>query len=83
MNTQEANEIVDYTKISGGCRIKNDIFLQTGENLAEQQKDWNDGDQCKDKDFTIYKYWVVFCGGDDPIGVDTPEELMKIFPEGT
>ena len=51
------------------------VYLWTKENLQEEQKGWNDEDEMKDRDFSLYPYWITTNDGQIE-GFRTIEEAL-------
>jgi len=50
--------------VMSGC------FIETGNHLSLQQKDWADGDSAKNVDFTLSPFWLTDDYGRFPTAID-------------
>ncbi len=67
-----------------GMELVPGIFLQTKEELTEEQKYWADEDPCKNMNFNSYNFWVTTdCGDFDPVGFNKVSEAMETILEET
>lgn len=65
-----AQKFLDAASKDGFVVICDSFYLASAENMTADQKDWDEGDQAADIDFTAAPFWVV----------GTPEpDLVKIY----
>jgi hypothetical protein len=61
--------IASAAKEHGKIRLCDGVFIETAENLTEDQKNWDDLDNCKHNDFSYSKLWLTTNAGTDPEAV--------------
>jgi len=57
-------------------KIIDGVFIQTREDIQEDQKTWDDGDSSKNMDFSSSPFWVTTDNGVDPMGFDNINEAV-------
>jgi len=66
----------------GDLELWQGVHLCTAKELAEEQKDWDDDDPQKAKDFSASAYWVVADDVLQPVtGSDLSDIIAEHFPE--
>jgi len=66
------------TKIlKAGGQVQGGVMLMTASDLIADQATWGDMDASKDTDFTTSPFWLVTDDGQDPIGIDTDDDLLR------
>lgn len=62
------------------------VYLWTRESLQAEQKEWNEEDEAKERDFSIYPYWITtndgYIEGFGSIEKALAESLREDFREG-
>ncbi len=48
---------------NGHLEISDSVFLDTKENMQENQKNWGESDKQKTTDFSKYPYWIIVSHG--------------------
>lgn len=75
-----ANFIINKI-LASDSKVQAGVYLQTSDDIIADQKTWDDGDASKDVDFSGSDYWITTDDGQDPIGIDSDEELWLICPD--
>jgi len=75
-----STKIIESIILDGG-KVQGGVFLQTAEDIISDQVSWGDADGSKNADFTTSGYWITTDDGQDPIGIDTDEELKDVCPD--
>lgn len=79
MNKSTANKLLKSTIKDGCIEIQSGVFLQTQKSIIADQKDWDDEDESKDKDFSTCPFWIITDDGVEPEGVSDADDLIKML----
>ncbi len=78
----DACSILSSTDKKGAFQIgSTGCYIQTDDDLASEQKDWDDLDPSKNQDFSCSPYWITTDNGEDPTAIKTKYELVDFFHE--
>jgi hypothetical protein len=64
-----ARRLVAEADAEGSSSKLAGCWVVTADELATQQKSWDDGDEAKEIDPTLYPYWIITDNGVGPIGI--------------
>lgn len=64
-----AARLVSEADAEGSSRKLGGGWLVTADDLAAEQKSWDDSDGSKTLDATLYPYWIITDDGTDPLGI--------------
>ena len=56
----EIEERLDY---EGVAEVAEGIYLNTQENILEEQREWHDDDPAKEREFSRHSFWIVTNNG--------------------
>ena len=74
-------DLLNAAKEEGSVELRSGVWLETAESLIAQQKDWEEGDGCKEMDFTCAQFWITTDDGETPVSICGVEDLED-FDEG-
>ena len=74
-------DLLNAAKEEGSVQLSSGVWLETAESLISQQKGWEDGDGCKEMDFTCAPFWLTTDDGQTPVSVCDAEDL-EYYEEG-
>ena len=60
--------------LDGKAELNKGLFLQSGSELRAEQSSWDEGDSCKDVDFSA-EWYITTASGDSPEAVYHDEDL--------
>ncbi len=73
--------LFDDADTHGLVEVQPGVFLQTAQNMVEEQSTWPDEDPAKGMDFSVAPYWVTTDDGVTPIPVWNEEDLVEVVPD--
>lgn len=62
-------------------KIASGVYLETQNEMIENQKSWDDEDPAKEIDFTTSKFWLTTDNGEEPEGFDSEAEARDYIDE--
>ena len=75
-------DLLNAVKKEGSVQLSSGVWLETAESLISQQKGWEDGDGCKEMDFTCAPFWITTDDGETPVSIYDAEDLKDFDDEG-
>jgi hypothetical protein len=60
----------------GMLELNSGFYLYTKEMIIEEQKRWNEHDECKNFDFSAYEFWLLVDDKGKPEGFDSYDEAI-------
>ncbi len=75
MEINQMRALLDVVKRENCLQLDNSVFLFTKEEVIEDQKGWDDTDQCKYNNFSLCDFWLMPIGEGEPTGISNEEDL--------
>ncbi|MCD1608608.1 hypothetical protein [Stutzerimonas kunmingensis] len=76
-----AQKLLDTATKDGYVYICDSFYLASAENMMADQKDWDEGDQAADIDFTAAPFWIVGTPEPDMVEIYDAKDLEDYLAE--